>query len=88
MKRLMDHTDTVLAESPDGFATAPADIVSLGKLARAEKIAAELTGAILDDLALPRGQPMILLANGFGATPTLELYVKANAALKVLHGPA
>ena len=30
MKKLINHTDTVLAESLDGFATAHADIVTLG----------------------------------------------------------
>ena len=70
IRKLINHTDTVLTESPDGFATAHSDIVSLGKLTSAEVIPAELTGAILNDLALPRGQPMILLANGFGGTPT------------------
>ena len=56
------------------------------KLTSADEIAAELTGAILKDLALPHGQEVILLVNGFGATPTLELYVMVNAALKVLRG--
>ena len=78
----------MLTESPDGFATAHSDIVSLGKLTSAEKIVAGLTGAILNDLALPRGQPMILLVNGFGGTPTLEPCVRVNAALRAWHGPA
>ena len=56
------------------------------KLTSADEIAAELTGAILKDLSLKRGQETILLVNGFGGTPTLELYVMVNAALKVLHG--
>jgi len=56
------------------------------KLASADQIAAELTGAILKDQALPRGQQVILLVNGFGGTPTLELFVLVNAALKVLQG--
>ena len=30
MKKLINHVDTVLAESLDGFAAAHADIVSLG----------------------------------------------------------
>jgi phosphoenolpyruvate---glycerone phosphotransferase subunit DhaK len=54
------------------------------KLATAEEIAAELTGAILKDLSLPRGQEVILLVNGFGGTPLLELYVMVNATHKVL----
>jgi phosphoenolpyruvate---glycerone phosphotransferase subunit DhaK len=54
------------------------------KLASADEIAAELTGAILKDLSLPRGQEVILLVNGFGGTPLLELYVMVTATLKVL----
>ena len=50
----------------------------------ADKIAAELVDAILKDLALPKGQRVILLVNGFGGTPLLELYVLVNAAHKVL----
>ncbi len=56
------------------------------KMAGADEIAAELTGAILKDLSLQRGQQAILLVNGFGGTPTLELYVMVHAALKVLNG--
>jgi dihydroxyacetone kinase-like protein len=56
------------------------------KIAGADEIAAELTGAILKDLSLQRGQQAILLVNGFGGTPTLELYVMVHAALKVLNG--
>ena len=54
------------------------------KMASADEIAAELTGAVLKDLSLRPGQPVILLVNGFGGTPTLELYVMVHAALKVL----
>ena len=56
------------------------------KLARADEIAAELGGAILKDLSLRRGQEVILLVNGFGGTPLLELYLMVNAAHKVLRG--
>jgi dihydroxyacetone kinase-like protein len=56
------------------------------KLGSADAIAAELVGSILKDLAMPRGQETILLVNGFGGTPLLELYVIVTAALKVLHG--
>jgi dihydroxyacetone kinase-like protein len=54
------------------------------KLGTADEIAAELTGAVLQDLSLARGQEVILLVNGFGGTPLLELYVMVNATLKVL----
>jgi len=56
------------------------------KLASADDIAGELTGAILKDLSLKRGQEVILLVNGFGGTPLLELYLMVNAAHKVLKG--
>jgi phosphoenolpyruvate---glycerone phosphotransferase subunit DhaK len=54
------------------------------KLASADEIAAELTGAILKDLSLPRGQEVILLVNGFGGTPLIELYGMVTATHKVL----
>ena len=53
-------------------------------LASADDIAAELTGAIIKDLALKPGQEVILLVNGFGGTPMMELYLMVNAARKVL----
>lgn len=56
------------------------------KLTSADDIAAELTGAILRDLSLKPGQEVVLLVNGFGGTPLLELYVMVHAARKVLQG--
>ncbi len=56
------------------------------RFSSADEIAAELTGAILKDLSLAPGQPVILLVNGFGGTPLLELYLMVNAARKVLAG--
>lgn len=56
------------------------------KLTSADDIAAELTGAVVRDLGLKRGQEVILLVNGFGGTPLVELYVMVNAANKVLDG--
>jgi dihydroxyacetone kinase-like protein len=56
------------------------------KLSRADEIAGELTGAILKDLSLQRGQEVILLVNGFGGTPLLELYLMVHAVRKVLKG--
>jgi len=57
-------------------------------LASADAIAEELTGAVLKDLALQAGQEVILLVNGFGGTPLVELYLMVNATRKVLdrHG--
>ena len=54
------------------------------KLSGADDIAAELTGAILKDLSPRRGQEVILLVNGFGGTPVLELYVMVHAVRKLL----
>jgi dihydroxyacetone kinase-like protein len=54
------------------------------KLASADEIAAELTGAILKDLSMKPGQEVILLVNGFGGTPLLELYLMGHAVRKVL----
>ena len=56
------------------------------KLASADDIAGELTGAILKDLSLKPGREVILLVNGFGGTPLLELYLMVQAAHKVLAG--
>jgi dihydroxyacetone kinase-like protein len=53
-------------------------------MASADEIAAELTGAVLKDLSLRPGQSVILLVNGFGGTPALELYLMVHATLKVL----
>jgi dihydroxyacetone kinase-like protein len=56
------------------------------KLTSADDIAAELTGSVLKDLSLKPGQDVVLLVNGFGGTPLLELYLMVNAARKVLAG--
>ncbi len=55
------------------------------KLASADEIAAELLGAILKDLAPKPGQQVILLVNGFGGTPLMELYLMVCAATKILN---
>ena len=54
------------------------------KLASADDIAAELTGAVLKDLSLKPGTPVILLVNGFGGTPAMELYIVVNAVRRIL----
>jgi dihydroxyacetone kinase-like protein len=56
------------------------------KLATADAIADEMTGAILADLEPPRGSEVLLLVNGFGGTPAMELYVMVNAARRILEG--
>jgi dihydroxyacetone kinase-like protein len=53
-------------------------------MARADDIAAELVGAILRDLAAPRGAEVLLLVNGFGATPLMELYLMVHSAQRRL----
>lgn len=55
-------------------------------LATAGEIAAEMVGAILKDLAPARGSEALLLVNGFGGTPLMELYLVADAARRVLDG--
>jgi dihydroxyacetone kinase-like protein len=54
------------------------------KLAAADAIAEEMMGAILGDLSPKSGAEAILLVNGFGGTPAMELYLMCNAANKIL----
>ncbi|MEP6502744.1 MAG: dihydroxyacetone kinase subunit DhaK [Betaproteobacteria bacterium] len=54
------------------------------KLASAQDIAAEMVNNVLKDLSLKRGQEIVLLVNGFGGTPLMELYVMVNAARHLL----
>jgi dihydroxyacetone kinase-like protein len=56
------------------------------KLASANAIAEELVGAILKDLAPKPGSEVLLLVNGFGATPLIELYLMVNSAGRILDG--
>jgi dihydroxyacetone kinase-like protein len=56
------------------------------KLTSADDIAGELAGAILKDLSLKPGQEVVLLVNGFGGTPLVELYLMVAAAHRVLDG--
>jgi phosphoenolpyruvate---glycerone phosphotransferase subunit DhaK len=49
-------------------------------LTSADEIAAEMVGAIVDALAPKPGEPCLLLLNGMGATPLLELYLMFHAA--------
>ena len=53
-------------------------------LASANDIAREMVQAILDDLGDKAGGEGILLVNGFGGTPAMELYVMYDAAAKLL----
>jgi dihydroxyacetone kinase-like protein len=54
------------------------------RLATADAIANEMAGAILDDLGPMHGTEALLLVNGFGGTPAMELYLMVNSALSVL----
>jgi dihydroxyacetone kinase-like protein len=53
-------------------------------MASADAIAEELVGAILKDLAPEPGSEVLLLVNGFGATPLIELYLMVNSAKRIL----
>lgn len=56
------------------------------KLAAADAIAEELLGAILGHLAPRPGQELLLLVNGFGGSPLMELYLMHHAATRILGG--
>jgi dihydroxyacetone kinase-like protein len=54
------------------------------RLARADSIAEELIAAIVADLAYPKTGEALLLINGFGASPIIELYVMYGATRRLL----
>jgi dihydroxyacetone kinase-like protein len=54
------------------------------KLERADAIADEMTTVIAQDLDAQAGAEALLLVNGFGGTPTIELYLMYNAARRML----
>jgi dihydroxyacetone kinase-like protein len=54
------------------------------ELMPADAIAKEMIEAITTDLAAPRGSEILFLVNGFGATPTMELYLMYDAAARLL----
>ena len=56
------------------------------KLAAADAIADEMMGAILGDLKLKSGGDVLLLVNGFGGTPAMEVYLMYNSARRILDG--
>ena len=57
-----------------------------GKLMAAGDIANEMVTAIAKELAAPAGSEVLLLVNGFGGTPSMELYVMYDAAKRLLDG--
>jgi len=54
------------------------------KQASAHGIAEEITGAILKELAAKPGANALLLVNGLGGTPLMELYVMYHEARRIL----
>lgn len=54
------------------------------RLERADVIAEEMTRAIAEDLGARAGSEALLLVNGFGGTPMIELYLMYNAARRLL----
>jgi dihydroxyacetone kinase-like protein len=54
------------------------------RLATADAIAEEMLGAIIGDLKPKAGSDVLLLVNGFGGTPLMELYLMYHAAQRQL----
>lgn len=54
------------------------------KLEQADAIAHEMITAIADDLDARAGTEALLVVNGFGGTPSIELYLMYNAARRML----
>ena len=60
------------------------------KMMGADAIAEEIVGAIVEDFGPAASGNCLLLLNGFGGTPAMELYLMFNAAKRLLekHGLA
>ena len=58
--------------------------VRRGPLESADRIAEQLTSAIVEDLELEGGDEVAVLVNGLGATPKEELYILYRAAQRLL----
>jgi phosphoenolpyruvate---glycerone phosphotransferase subunit DhaK len=54
------------------------------KLMPVDALAEEMIGAIAGDLKAPGGSEVLLLVNGFGGTPSMELYLMHGAARRQL----
>lgn len=54
------------------------------KLASADTIADQMVSAILTDRGNPASGDVLLLVNGFGGTPAIELYLMYNMARRIL----
>jgi phosphoenolpyruvate---glycerone phosphotransferase subunit DhaK len=55
-------------------------------LRSADEIAAEMLDAVAADLGAAAGSEVLLLVNGFGGTPAMELYLMYDAARRALDG--
>ncbi|MDZ4098988.1 MAG: dihydroxyacetone kinase subunit DhaK [Methylophilaceae bacterium] len=51
---------------------------------RADEIVADIVAAILQDLTPAKGSEVLLMINGFGATPLMQLYMLYHSASKFL----
>jgi dihydroxyacetone kinase-like protein len=56
------------------------------KLEPADRLVDRLIEPILDDLAVSEGERVLLLVNGMGGTPLVELYLAYRRAAEVLEG--
>ena len=54
------------------------------KMMQADAVAGLLIDAIVSDLPQVPGKDVLLLVNGFGGTPSMELYLMYNAARRLL----
>lgn len=54
------------------------------KLVAASALAEQMMAAVLDDLKPAPGEQVLLLVNGFGGTPSMELYLMYGAARRIL----
>lgn len=54
------------------------------KILRADELASSIIPDLIEDLQLKKGEKIVLLVNGFGATPLQELYLFNNSATNVL----
>ncbi|MEO1091568.1 MAG: dihydroxyacetone kinase subunit DhaK [Pseudomonadota bacterium] len=56
------------------------------KLGSANELAATMVGAVVDDLGAAAGDEVLVLVNGFGGTPAMELYLMYDAVTGLLEG--
>lgn len=56
------------------------------KLETSDKLAEKMVKSLVKELGLKKNDEIVLLINGFGASPLQELYILNNSAAKVLEG--